>query len=52
MEEVNKYWDFEYKVNNFGFGSPEAPHWRSKVQKVPKLAKSASKVAMPGYDLL
>jgi hypothetical protein len=39
MEYVNENRDYTYKVKNIGLGSPEAPHWHSKVQKAPNIGK-------------
>jgi hypothetical protein len=33
MEYVNENQDYTFKVKNIGLGSPDAPHWHSKVQK-------------------
>jgi hypothetical protein len=44
MEYVIENQDYTYKVKNIGLGSPEAPHWHSKVQKALNIGKMSLKM--------
>jgi hypothetical protein len=44
MEKVNENHVQAYKVNNIGLGSPEAPHWHSKVQKATNIGTMSLKM--------